>query len=576
MSLTAPTRKVEYQLGQTWIDISDDVLDFDIRLRDLAAGMSEFDLTLDNKEGKHSKSAGTFPAFGIEQGLYYRTRFQVNNAYLLVGRMTKPEPVLEDNKDTFKIHGRCLGQELNNLLIADQWIDEKADDIIADVLTKAGATDVAYSSPSTAPKITIDAMQNPRYLYDIIREICEQVDYAAFVKTQAAVTQGTLLFFPKADSGRRHSTVLKNVLYANDNNVKAFNMPRSIDEIKNWALFIGRLSSYEPSDMDAWTEEGTDGWTSRNAVTSVVRDGRYAPVPGATSHYSILGMSDSKTGPWFRLSLPTVLGEDLNCIARSADFLHFWYAVKPGLDFGGPSICAVSPKVFLQDYDGNRIFHPLDQIAGIDSDWWSTWIWFRTNGGWKEVSIPVGSSAQMSIYIEGEPGHPSRTIQGDWSFDKGYSTFNWDKVSFIEFQDDQDHQLFGAACKQKNYLWIDGLYFHQAFTPVYVAKDQISRGKYGLHMEMPATVDFSSLKQLKDWGDKVILAMSQPTLMLDVDALLDPAAETLYPAYSISANIPRIYVTPGSPYFRILEVHHRWSPPASFITHLSLIPSTAA
>ena len=117
------------------MDISSDVLDFNIWLRDIAAGMSEFDVLLDNKEGKYSKSAGTFPAFGIEQGLHYKVRIAVNNAYRIVGRIGKPEPVLENEVDTFKIHGYCLGQELNNLLIQDAWYDWKADDIIEDALT---------------------------------------------------------------------------------------------------------------------------------------------------------------------------------------------------------------------------------------------------------------------------------------------------------------------------------------------------------------------------------------------------------------------------------------------------------
>jgi len=48
MSLSQPTRKVEYKaLGGAWTEIQDDVVDFDVWLRDLAAGMSEFNVTLD-------------------------------------------------------------------------------------------------------------------------------------------------------------------------------------------------------------------------------------------------------------------------------------------------------------------------------------------------------------------------------------------------------------------------------------------------------------------------------------------------------------------------------------------------
>jgi len=568
LSLEYPSCKVEYRLGETWIDLSADVLDFNIWLRDIAAGMSEFEVLLDNTEGKHSKSAGTFPAFGIEQGLYYMLRIAINNSYQIVGRMTKPEPILQDKKDTFKIHGYCLGQELNNLLIQDAWYEEKADDIIEDALTKAGATDVTFSSPSTAPVTSIETMQNPRYLIDIIREICELTNYAAFVKTQAAVTQGTLLFFPKADTGKRHSTVLKSILYDSSDNVMGFDMPRSLDEIKNWALLIGRMSHAEPPSGDGWTEEGTKGWTAKNAVTSLTLSGKYAPIIGGEgqnlSHYSILGSSDSKIGPWFRLSIPTVLGEPFNCTSRNGDFLHFWYAVKPGVE--GPSIQAVSPKIILEDADGNRIFRLLDLIAAMDADWWSTWIWFRTCGGWREHSAPIGWSAGITDFYEGS----EKTRMRDWAFEKGYHAFNWDEITFIEFQDYENHPI-----SQKNFLWIDGLYFHQAYTPTYIAKNQTSIGKYGLRMERPSTVDFVTSKDLKTYGDNMMLAMSQPTLLLRVDALIDPAAEALYPAYSIPVNIPRIYVTSGSPYFRILDIHYHWFR-EGLQTTFELIPSTVS
>jgi len=573
LSLSCPSRKVEYRLGETWMDISDDVLDFNIWLRDIAAGMSEFDILLENTEGKYSKSAGTFPAFGIEQGLYYMVRIAVNNTYRIVGRIMKPEPSLQENKDTFKIHGKCLGQELNNLLIQDAWYEEKADDIIEDALTKAGATDVGFTSLSNAPEVSIDAMQNPRYLIDMIREICEVTNYAAFVKTQAQVTQGTLLFFPKDDSGKRHSTVLKNILYDSGNNVTGFDMPRSIDEIKNWALFIGRMSHSEPPSGDGWTED-LKGWAAKNAVTTVTRDGKVAPLIAGQgenlSEYSILGTSDSKVGPWFRLSIPTVLGESFNCSFRSADYLHFWYAVKPGTEKTG--LQAVCPKVFLEDVDGNRIYRFMEPIAAIDSDAWSGWIWYMLCGGWREYAAPIGWSAGIYDYTQPDPDERGKFKETprDWYFDTGYHTFNWDAIIFIEFQDWNSKVL-----SQKNFLWIDGLYFHQGYTPTYIAKNETSIGKYGLRMERPSTVDFVTLKDLKTYADNIMLAMSEPTLLLKIDALIDPAAETLYPAYSISANIPRIYITSGSPWLRILEIHYYWSKDR-LTTSFELIPSTVS
>jgi len=566
LSLNAPTVIVEYLVpGGAWIDLSSKVTEFDLWLRDLAQGMSEFDLTLDNSGGTLSQT--TFPAFGAEKGFHYLTRFRINGNYRLVGRMSTPQPVLTD-KDLFKIHGRCLGQELNHLLIQHSWKDEKADDIIEEMLTKVGAVDVAYSSPSTAPTVTIDTMQNPRFLADIIREICEQIDYAAFVRTQAAVTQGTLLFFPKSSASYRHSTILKDVIFASDNNVSGFRMPRSIDEIKNWAFFMGRMSNYEPADMDAWTES-TKGWYSKNGITNVQLSQRVAPILGgegeSLSNFSILGTTYSKEGPWLRLSALDWLEEDFNCTVRAGDFIHFWYAVSPGIEKTG--LFAVSPKVFLEDADGNRIYRFMDLIGSIDADWWSGWIWWKLYGGWREYSAPIGWSTFIYDYLNPDPGNRETR---DWYFDTGHHSFNWDKIRFIEFQD-----WNSKVSTQQNFLWVDGLYFHQGFTPSYVAKNQKSIDDYGLRMERPTTVDFVELSDLKSYADKVMLAMSQPTLQLEVDALLDPALEALYPAYSIPVNIPRLGISPGSPYFRILEIHYRWANDG-LKTTFNLLPSTVA
>jgi len=548
LSLEAPTRIVEYSAtGAGWIEISDSVIDFDVWLRDLAEGMSEFTVTLDNKDGVFSQTA--FPAFGTEAGLHYYMRFRLNGVYRLVGRISSLEPVLQD-KDIFKIHGRCLGQQLTNLLIEDEWRDKKADDLIADMLTKAKANEIAFSSPSTAPTVTISTMQNPRYLADIIREICELIDYAAFVKTQAAVTLGTLLFFPKADTGKRHTTVLKNVLYAADNNIISYDLPRSIDETKNEASFTGRMSYYAPEN-DAWTES-TKGWW-KNEVTSIYQDQSEVKV----GLYSILGVTFSKIGPWFRLSLPDVLGDNFDCGKRSATALHFWYAMDPGCERRGEVATFPQVRVSLEDDLGNRMFHDAPEIFSVG------------HGGWKEYVISVGASARIGEYSPPGP-HPA-PIPGDWMFEEGYNTWNWTTVRFIDFRDIRADRTESTI----NKLWVDGLYFNQAYQPKYIAKNHESINKYGVRMERPSTVDFVELSDLKAWADKVILATSKPTLLLDVDALLDPASEALYPAYSIGLNIPRLGITAGSPYFRILEIHYHWSN-QGLKTTFSLLPSTVA
>jgi len=561
-SLAKPEVIIEYsQGGSSWTEIANKLINYDIYLRELAAGMSQASLIFDDKGNTLMKD--TFPFQPTEKGLYWHLRAQVNGKYLVNGRIFKIKPEMGE-KDTITIEARCYGQELLRKFIGKNYTKDpkKADDLIEDILEVCKVNDVQYTSPHTAslPLLSPDYTDKCPYIHDVVREIGEQVDYSAFVQTQAAVTKGTLLFFPKDDSSKRHTTILKSVLYDSANNIQEADLPRSIDEIVNWIALVGRQANAEPVDGDAWTEDpNMKGWYSCDGgITHVTWFGDNP----SRGNYSVGGQTFSKTGVHFKLSLPDVFGDVFDCVARKASSLNFDFMVSHGADM--PYFMQIQPIVIFEDTSGNRIqhllFNPLlNDLPG------------RT---WRTENVPIGDDDY--IYYR-EPGEKPTSKNPYWWFYNGgtgrngvpgQDFFYWDKIRFIEFEDVNKIRALSASI----WLRIDALWFGQSYQASYIAKDEASIAKYGLAMQKPMKTEYASLTSLKAYGDEFIKGSSRPTLLFNMPSVvLDPGAESLYPGYSIQADVPRMGIDPGQPWFRILEIHYKWSP---FQVTFQLIPST--
>jgi len=524
--------------------------------------MSQATFIFDDKGNSLMKDV--FPFQVTEKGLYWHLRAKVNNKYLLNGRIFKLQPSI-GMKDTITIEARCYGQELLRKFVSKNYTEDpkKADDLIDDILTVCKVVDVEYASPHEAslPLLSPDYTDKCPYVHDVIREIGEQVDYSAFVQTQAAVTKGTLLFFPKDDSSKRHTTVLKSILFDSTNNIREADMPRSIDEIVNWIALVGRQANAEPVDGDAWTEDpNMKGWYSADGgITHVTWFGDNP----SRGNYSVGGQTYAKKGVHFKLSIPDVLADVFDCVARKGTSLNFDFMVSHGMELPY-TLTRVIPIVVLEDASGNRIQHLLANP-----------IWYDIpSSTWRSESIPIGS--EDYIYYR-EPGEKPKSKNAYWWFydgktgktgRPGQDFFYWDKIRFIEFEDICDTRVSSMS----TWLRIDALWFGQSYQASYIAKDDVSIAKYGLAMQKPMKTEYASLTSLKAYGDEFIKGSSRPTLLLNMpEVILDPGAESLYPGYSIQANIPRMGIIPGQPWFRILEIHYKWSP---FQVSFQLIPST--
>jgi len=562
-TLTKPEAVIEYsQGGSSWTEIAGKLINYDIWLRDLAVGMSQAGFVFDDKGNSLMKDV--FPFQPVEKGLYWHLRAKVNDKYLLNGRIFKIHPSI-GMKDTITVEARCYGQELLRKFIGKNYTEDpkKADDLIEDILEVCKVNDVEYTSPHTAslPLLSPDYTDKCPYIHDVIREVAEQVDYAAFVKTQAAVTKGTLQFFPKDDPNKRHTTILKSILFSSGSNIREADMPRSIDEIVNWMALVGRLSDAEPPGCDEWTEDpNMKGWYSADGgITHVTWFGD-KPKRG---NYSIGGVTFAKTGPHFKLSIPDVLNDVFNCVARKGTSLNFNFMVSHGMELPH-TLTRVIPIVVLEDASGNRIQHLLANP-----------IWYDIpSSTWRSESVPIGS--EDYIYYR-EPGEKPKSEHPYWWFYDGkmgktgipgQDFFFWDKIRFVEFEDICDTRV----TSMNTWLRIDALWFGQSYQASYIAKDDASIAKYGLAMQKPIKTEYPSFQSLKAYGDELIKGTCRPTLLFNMpEVVLNPGGESLYPSYSIKVDTPRLSVNPEQPWFRILEIHYKWSP---FQVAFQLIPST--
>jgi len=562
-TLTKPEAVIEYsQGGSSWTDIANKLINYDIWLRDLAAGMSQATFIFDDKGNSLMKDV--FPFQPVEKGLYWHLRAKVNEKYLLNGRIFKIHPSI-GMKDTITVEARCYGQELLRKFIGKNYTEDpkKADDLIEDILEVCKVNDVEYTSPHTAslPLLSPDYTDKCPYIHDVIREVAEQVDYAAFVKTQAAVTKGTLQFFPKDDPNKRHTTILKSILFSSGSNIREADMPRSIDEMFNWIALVGRLSECEPPDGDSWTEDpNMKGWYSCDGgITHVTWFGDN-PRRG---NYAIGGVTYAKKGVHFKLSIPDVLNDVFDCVARKGTSLNFDFMVSHGMELPY-TLTKVEPILILEDANGNRLQHNLFNPLLYDIP----------SQTWRPEGIPIGSDDY--IYYSGYPGGKPRGTAYWLFYDGGtgrpgrptHDVFYWDKIRFIEFEDICDTRV----TSMNTWLRIDALWFGQSYQASYIAKDDASISKYGLAMQKPMKTEYASFQSLKAYGDELIKGTCRPTLLFNMpEVVLNPGGESLYPSYSIKVDTPRLSVNPEQPWFRILEIHYKWSP---FQVAFQLIPST--
>lgn len=265
--------------------------------------------------------------------------------------------------------GRDVGQDLLNRFVDKLYWPQKADDIIADLITTSG-TEVTFKSPSEAPQIFFDS--RGAFLLSSFCDILELIDYDGFVDVNK---EWNMFPIGSRDSG----ITLKMVAEASDNNIIEFleHTEKDTTDLKNYIVIFG------DHVKDSWTEANADGWSvwvSGNIISDHMGQGiTPAPIAGIASIKAEKG-----TG--------TIAGCELTFPRYNHDFLDFSKIPSDVLSFQiyqkkaqGALGTAAYVEIRLRDTSGNVISFNPGSPQKYDQ--------------WAQISAPIGYEVMIGQYF---------------------------------------------------------------------------------------------------------------------------------------------------------------------------------
>jgi len=489
--------------------------------RKATEGVGRFLITLDNKTSRY---INTFAAD-------HPVAITVDSAILLKGYLDRIKPQLTQRlesklEETFFAIGRDNGQDLQNKLYDYIYYPQKADDIIADLLVKAGC-EVTYSSPSTAPVIYFDS--KGAFLSDSLREILELIDYDGFVDENKVWNM-----FPigSIDSG----ITLKAVAGASDNNILQIvdHEEKDGSDIRNYIIVFGEKI------LDGWTEGNASDWAGLTG--NIVTDDNKDTGKVAKGTMSIRCAKGTAGYCQLSLSFPKYNYDQLDV----SPHISLELAFQIYQDSTYPSL--VLPTVRLTDHLGNKIYYAPSQ-------------WMDTPG-WGQVVVPIGGNVEIA---SGQPGDK-------WYYSIG-STFSW-KIKQIDI----------AAFPGADFIVVDALTLPVAGPGqlIAVAQNPASQSAYKVRKLPLVRRDISSQFELQQYADSILAKRKDPldrlSLIARGDAGFIGGVWKWIPGYKVTVNIPTLGLNNTA--YRIIEVHHildREHPILGFdhVVELFLVPANA-
>jgi len=551
--LARPNFTVEYSSdASSWTEVSDDVIEAQIKLRDITLGDSSFSVKLNNKNGQYDS---VFPTKPTEQGLNYYWRFKINGK--VIGIFRSEELKSSFAGDELTVEGYSLGKELINKKVpAKHYGLQKADDLLESVLSDTGITDVSFSSSSSAARtVYVAPSTGKQSVQEAIQEISERIQYSAYVDSTSK--PATLLFHAKDDSNYRLNTVLKFNLASSSNNVLGGSLPRSITEVYNYLTLPGNMTFAQiiPADRDAWTET-EDGWSASSGeyylVSSRVRgDSGDIDPPTSIGSRCEKGKSTMSQGRFYiELDLTaTEFGSVFPCADWNATYLTFY-----GMFRNSEAGIDNKVKFHLIDSSGNDIWQEYS-CGGAGSDF--------EHELWTSISLPLNTAT-------------------GWNGDTG--SFDWDNLKKFAFEDSSAGTPITTFPPE---FYVDNLRIEMGTGSANYLSDSDSISKYGqreLELKLPAGWVWFNLY---DWVEDKLNLLKEPARIITLKCLIDPAEVTEYggstpkdffPSYLVQLEADRWDIpkweddNDNGTWWRILSVEWNWSS-SEFYCEVKVAPS---
>lgn len=486
-------------------DVSSDILEVDIWQEDLKVG--RWQLIIKNIAHK----------WGDDIHQNDASELKINTESMLKGyvddgvSMLDPKGVYTNRK---KINGRDYGRDLARIKHTNDFVDVKADNIL-DIILSEESSEISYTSPSTAPVMT---MQRDRtFLIDWRKTMAKRVAYSSYVDMNKLMH-----FFTHGAAAEESGVTLKSVATASDNNILQLLKGDEIGfSIANRVeLLAGDLHGHYTDGNAVDFTPGT-GVTITNDSTDKIM---------GTSSIKLSGVGQYLPEAWLDIyngGAGRYSYYSLNLSEPMEAYYYLWHDV--------PTI-GVYIRPRLKDDAGNIIeFKRTGNLIGVTQKGKTE---FLASNKKKKLQFPIGESEHNIIKTE--------PTNNKWYYITGTS-FNWSKVRAIGWRSAGGFPDGGYS------VWIDALTIPtvDVIAKVSDAASEAAHGRSDYFDERP---DIPSVIELMVEATRELAVRKDVLNNLKVTATFQSGSK--YAGQSLEVWAPGHGIDNHTKY-RIVKLHHR-------------------
>ena len=458
---------------------------------------------------------------------------KINNVTMMAGYLDDPYPFLDEKMGVYtnkiRVLGRDYGRDLAKLYHSGGYVDTKADDLLAILLT-AVSSEITYDSLSTAPPVNMERSRT--YLIDWLNDTAQRVNYDAYV------TIAKMLHF-FAYGTESSGVTLKSQEGEADNNILSLLKGEAlgfsiVNEIELTAGPVqghwtdGNHADFTPGANTSVTYDPVERWAGTSSIRFFTSINSY---PQITLDFSGAGLY-SHAG--LDLSRPT----EMSYYIRHTGVTTF-FSVRP----------------ILEDVSGNIIeFKRGSKPFGVQQKGQTE---VQVHNKWLKLQVHIGEDSIIKNSETDDAGNHWYNTTG--------SGFDWSDVKKLSWKCITATQ--GAAS-----IWLDLLCI-PSVEVLSAVKNQTSINEHGRSMwhderqdiRSQIELDIIALKELNERKDEI----------KNLRIIADGQIESKYAGLTLEVIAPQHGITSLTTY-RVIKLHHQVRKTAimkgrTFITTYDLI-----